>query len=300
MKKLLVIIVTLGGLVFGLSGCSAKPQALNIAVMPAEGGDDIDPAQETAVNESFRAYLEQQLGIKVNLVESTDYSIGITALAEGNTDVLLVSPMSYYQATQQVDVEPLVTYSSAPGSPEYTSNIITKADNNDIKTLEDLKDKTFAFVDQASSSGYLYPKYMLVNELGLDPKQLENAGYFFDSVSFSGGHPNSIVSVLNGGVEAAAVATAALDYIPQLVEGKTKDDVKIIATTPVIPNPLFIVKADLDQDLKTKLKTAYLDYDDSDYFETIFGNGDIRFEEANQASLDDAEKIVKSLGVEAE
>ncbi len=302
MKRLFVLCALVLGLTVGLSGCnaSAKTTGLNIAVMPAEGGDDIDPADEERVNEDFRLYLEETLGVPVTLQESTEYSIGITALAEGNIDALLVSPMSYYQATQQADVEPLVTYSTAPGSADYTSSIITLADNDEINQLSDLEGTTFAFVDQASSSGYLYPKYMLINELGLDSDQLENAGYYFDSVSFSGGHPNSIVSVLNGGVEAAAVATSTLDYIPQLVEGASIDDVKIIATTPIIPNPLYIMRSDLDQDLKDSLKQAYLDYDNSEYFEVIYGNPDIRFEEADADGLEDAKQVVTSLGVEAE
>ncbi len=44
--------------------------------------------------------------------------------------------------------------------------------------LRDLKGKTFAFVDQASSSGYMYPKAKLVNKLSLDPDLLEKQRIF--------------------------------------------------------------------------------------------------------------------------
>ncbi len=277
-----------------------KEQALNIAVMPTVEGETIDPELEDKVNEDFRQTVETQIGMPVNLYKSTDYSIGITALAEGNLDVLLVSPMSYYQASVQADIEPLVTFGSAPDTPVYKSVFITRADNDEINDLEDLENKKFAFVDQASSSGYLYPKYELIEELGLESDKLENAGYYFDSVVFSGGHPNTIVSVLNGGVDAGVVAYAMLDYVPMLVEGATADDLKNIGETSIIPNPLFVVRKDLGDELIGELRECYLNYDNSEYFEVVFGSPDVRFELADDSSLEEAETIIKTLGLEAE
>ncbi len=198
----------------GRMQCKKETQTLNVAVMPATDAENVDAETQEKVNEDLRQTLEEKLGCTVNIFDSTEYAVGITALAEGNLDVLLVSPMSYYQASLQAEIEPLVTYSSAPGSAVYKSVFITRADNEEINTMEDLEGKTFAFVDQASSSGYLYPKYTLVESLDLDVDSLENAGYFFNSVIFSGSHVNSIIAVLNGSVDAAAVAYATLDYMP--------------------------------------------------------------------------------------
>lgn len=302
MKKLVAICVLLSVLVGTLlTGCGKKNDVtLNVAMMPAQESKTPNAGQEDKVNEDFRLMLEKQLGVKVNLYKSTEYEVGITAMAEGKVDVLLVSPMSYYQASLQTDIEPLATYSSAPGSAVYKTVFITSAGNNNINSLKDLKGKSIAFVDQSSSSGYLYPKYELVQKLGLDPEKLETPGYYFNSVKFSGSHPNSIISVLNGGVDAAAVGLPALDYIPSLKKGATVKDVKIIGETPVIPNPIFIVRADLDDTLKAKLKKAYLNYNNEEYFQVIFGNKAIRFKEADNSSLTDAEKIVKTLGIQAE
>ncbi|MFV0467039.1 MAG: phosphate/phosphite/phosphonate ABC transporter substrate-binding protein [Lachnospiraceae bacterium] len=303
MKKILIsgILMMTIALSVLMSGCSNKAEkVLNVAVMPALEGESVDAQKEAEVNEDLRQALEEELGMTVKLYESTEYSVGITALAEGNIDVLLVSPMSYYQASLQADIEPLVTYSSAPGTAVYKSVFITAADNEEINSLEDLEGKTFAFVDQASSSGYLYPKYTLVDTLGLDAATLENAGTYFESVTFSGSHQNSIISVLNGGVDAAPVAYGVLDYIPSLLEGKTVEDVKIVGETAVIPNPLFVVRTDLEEDIREQLRQAYLSYDNSTYFEVIFGNSEVRFTEADDSALADAENVVTTLGIEAE
>ncbi len=288
------------GIVSLLASCGAEEQKeLNIAVTPLEG-DVVDAQLKDELNEDLRLHIEESIGMPVNFYESTEYAVGITALAQGNLDVLLVSPMSYYQASLQADIEPLVTYSMAPDAKEYKSVFITSAENEDINTLEDLEGKTFAFVDQASSSGYLYPKYKLVSDLGLDSDNLENAGYFFESVAFSGGHPNTVVSVLNGAVDAGCVAYQMLDYIPMMVDGATIEDIKIIDETSVIPNPLFVVRSELGEELIGDLREAYLTYDNSDYFEMNFGSPDIKFIESDESALEEAENIVTTLGVEAE
>src|SRR5204862_4784158 len=70
-----------------------------------------------------------------------------------------------------------------------------------IKSVEELRGKTIAFVDPASSSGYIYPMVLLVQR-GLvrnrDPKT------FFREVVFSGAHDASMRALLNGHVDAIA------------------------------------------------------------------------------------------------
>ncbi len=46
--------------------------------------------------------MEEALGIKVKRRwRGTEYSVGIEGMASGNIDVMLVSPMSYYQAKEK-------------------------------------------------------------------------------------------------------------------------------------------------------------------------------------------------------
>ena len=53
-------------------------------------------------NEQFRSDMSEALGIEVEELEGADYSVGIEALKAGKLDVLLVSPMSYYQAKKSL------------------------------------------------------------------------------------------------------------------------------------------------------------------------------------------------------
>lgn len=293
------LLLTLG--LFSLTGCkgnaetaqAATPEKLTIVQMPDENNPDAGTKHD-----GFRKDMEKAIGLPVAEMEGADYSVGIEALKAGKLDVLLVSPMSYYQAKKIAGAEPLVTTTSMGAEP-YRTVFITKSDNDQINELKDLQDKNFAFVDPASSSGYMYPKTTLVKDLDLDTSKLENPGYFFKTVAYSGKHDASILGVVKGDYDAAAVAGQT---IPMLVEaGLIKDnELKVIGETDVIPNALFVIRKDLDPELKQKVKDFYLSYDNTDYFESFYGSGDVRFTAAKDSDYEVVKEMVDTLGIEEE
>lgn len=249
-------------------------------------------------NEQFRSDMSEALGIEVEELEGADYSVGIEALKAGKLDVLLVSPMSYYQAKKIAGAEPLVTTTSM-GQEEYKTLFVVGKDDTTTQSLADLKGKSFAFVDPASSSGYMYPKAKLVKELSLDPNQLENPGYFFDTVAYSGKHDSSLMGVAKGDYDAAAVAG---QVITSLVDAGMiqEDDIRVIGETETIPNALFVVRSDLPAETKAALKDFYLTYENEEYFETFYGSKEVRFTEAKDEDYEVVQEMVEILNLEEE
>ena len=112
--------------------------------------------------------------------------------------------------------------------------------------------------------------------MDLDPNLLINSGYFFDTVAFSGKHDSSLMGVSMGDYESAAVAYQLIGSLHE-IGLINKNDIKIIGETDEIPQPCFIIRADLPQDLKDAILEFYLQFDDSEYFEALYGNPEIRF-----------------------
>lgn len=267
------------------------PAELVIVQMPNEANPDAG-----STHDGFRKALEDYIGIPVKEMEGSDYAVGIEAMKSGKLDIMLVSPMSFFQAKQVAGAEPFVTTEVFNAAP-YKTVFITKADRDDITTLEDLKGKTFAFVDPASSSGYLYPKAELVKKLELDPEQLETPGYFFQTVAYSGKHDASLMGVAMGDYDAAAVAYQTLTAM--IDAGLIKDgDLKIIDETPVIPNPCFVIRGDIPQTLKDKLKEFYLGYDNAEYFTMFYSSPDARFVEAKESDYEIVRDMLALLNIE--
>ena len=298
----LTVMMTLAGC--GASGASAGqaqaaeadqsersdwPEEITVVQMPNENNPNSGQRHE-----EFRAAMEEALGIKVNEMEGTEYSVGIEGMASGNIDVMLVSPMSYYQAKERAGAELLV---STPMAEDYYTAFIARSDNEEINSLEDLAGKTFAFVDQASSSGYMYPKAKLVKDLSLDADLLENSGYFFDTVAFAGQHPSVATGVAMGDYDAGAVAASVLDQMVRagaLEEGQ----LKVIEKTDLIPNPAYVVRGELPESLKAAIKDFFLNYDDETYFEEVHGDGSIRFVDTSEADYQVVYDTLEILNIE--
>jgi phosphonate transport system substrate-binding protein len=208
---------------------------------------------------------------------------------------MLVTPMSFILAQQLADIEPLV-YGTVEGSLPYKTVFITRADRDDINTIADLEGRSFAFVDPASSSGYMYPKAHLVTQYGLDPDQLLNSGYFFEYVTFSGRHDASILGISMGDFDGAAVAYAVLHMVSDLID---MDNIRIIGETDLIPPPLTIVRANLPQSLRDAILSFYLQFDDEYYFENSrHGNASARYMRAYASSYDVIADTINALNLE--
>lgn len=291
---LALIIMLTGVALVGAAGSSEPEEpVIRLAQVLAE-----DNPQSGAMNEQFAADLEAALGIRVDARVIMEYGVGIEAMRGGQLDLMLVSPMSYYQAQQRTGIVPIATTGGFGGVP-YKSVFVTRADRDDIQTLEDLRGRTFAFVDPGSSSGYIYPKVSLVQQLDLDPDRVEDPGYFFETATYSGRHDASVMGVLMGDYDAAVVAYALL---PIMSEAGAIDanDLRIIAETPDIPNPLYIASDSLDSGLIEQIREFYLGYDNADYFDAVYGDGDTRYVPVNVDDYQIIYDLVDLLGITEE
>jgi phosphonate transport system substrate-binding protein len=304
-KTTQILCGALSGAMFFLTACSAKspaapsagqansgwPEKITIVQIPNENNPDSGKAHE-----GFRAGLEAALGIRVEELEGAEYAVGIEAMKAGNLDVLTVTPMSYYQAKRVADAEPLVT-TATMGEDPYKTVFITKNDRDDINSIEDLRGTSFAFVDPASSSGYMYPKAHLITKLGLDSDRLEQPDYFFKTVTYSGKHDSSLIGVGMGDYETAAVAYQVIGQL-DAAGVIDRDDYKIVGETEVIPNACYVIRPDLPQDLKDAILDYYLAYDDAEYFEMFYQSPDVRFIRAKDSDYAVVDEMVRILGIE--
>ena len=249
---------------------NAWPEEIALVQMPNE-----DNPNAASMHSQLREHLSEELGIEVVEYEGGSYAIGIEAMASENIDIMLATPMSFYQAQKKAGAELLVTPQAESGMEYYTA-FITQGDNNEINRIEDLEGTNFAFVNAASSSGYLYPKGTLVQELDLEPNKIEESGYFFENVTFSESHANSLMGIAMGDFEAAAVSARQIDNM--IEAGNIEEgDVKVIGRTQDIPDPSYIIRGDLPEDFKEAIKEAFISFDDDAYFEAIHGTPDARF-----------------------
>ena len=300
MKKRLVTLLLAGvmllGCVAGVTGCGEKEaenDKLVIAVMTSESGD----VSGADIYSDLGDYIEEQTGMDVEVYEVGSYEAGIEALRTGKADMNLFSSFSYYLAHQRAEIEPLVSVSMGNDGTGDTI-IVTQADS-EINSVEDLKGHSFSFVDPASTSGHIVPKYFLMNEFGLDDSDdLEKE--IFSQVSFAGSHDTSLIGVINGQYDAGACVKMVADMLEE--SGMiSADQYKVIAETSLEGNTsIMAIRSEIPQDTKSALKEALLAYDNSEFFQSFLNSPEARFVEPNEEGIEMIEDVAEKLGLSEE
>lgn len=188
------------------------------------------------------------LGVPVEAVVATSFTAAVEAMCADRAQIGALNPFAYVLAHAKCGVE-VGLISMRFGLPYYLSQISVRADAG-ITKIEDLKGKRFAFVDPASTSGYLFPAAML-KKLGYDPDK------FFSQTIFAGSHPNVILAIYRGQVDGGATFQDARDNVRSQFPD-VNDKVKPIAYTNPIPNDTWSMNPKLSADLKAKIKDRLL------------------------------------------
>lgn len=192
--------------------------------------------------------LEVATGYTFQSVVATSYAGVIEAMGAGRADIGWLSTFSYVIAHQKYGVEVrLVTVRF--GLPYYRAEIITQAGSG-IASVADLRGKRFAFVDPASTSGYLFPVAGL-KKAGYDPAS------FFGQTVFAGSHNNVVLAVYQGRVDAGAVYEDARGTVQKSLPD-VMEKVKVIWKSDPIPNDTVSVRRDLPVDVTDRVTKALL------------------------------------------
>ena len=273
-----------------LSGCgtdsaNAAPETLRVALLPDENASEI-----IKNNEPLKNHLEEQLGLEVELVVTTDYSSMIEAMARGRIDLGYFGPLSYVLAQEKADIEPFAALQEVEGEdPTYQAVFIANADSG-IEDLADVAGKTVAWGDQTSTSSHLIPKAMLAEEADLRVDQGDYEEQHVDS------HDAVALTVQNGNADAGGMSLPIYERMAEegLIDPATV--VKVQESEPYANYP-WTMQSDLPEDLKEKLRRAFLDLEDPAVLEPFDAAG---FEEVTDSDYDAVRELAPLLDIDLE
>lgn len=212
--------------------------------------------------EPVARYLSAALGIPARTYRVADYAGLVEAMRGDLIECSRFGPAVYSLGRRVIGdkLRPLFRDVDNNGAEGYYSVFVVRADGP-IRSVADLRGKPFLFADPNSTSGYAFPSYFLRKQ-GIDPAT------FFSATVFSGSHENSVISVVRGQYEAAATHwTNETSGMPQRLEGRgmiPRGSVRIIWTSPLIPNSPFCVRANLPQPAQDAIRDAMLTMKDRD------------------------------------
>ena len=260
-------------------------KVLRMGLIPA------DDAEEMLRDyEPVKQYLSQELGIPVEIQVTSDYTAAIEAMRSKHIDMAWFGPFSYIIAANVADAEAIVNgVRRSDGKSDYHSIIVTRADSG-INSLADLKGKSFAFVDPASTSGNLIPRKMLI-ENGINPDKDFSLSYY------AGTHNSVEYAIANKKVDAGADSDNTYARMADAGEIDPKVN-KIIYTSPSIPGSPIAVRGDIPEEFKQRIKDALMNMNEQTIHQ-VNGWGDIaRYQAVSDSDYDIIRETARTLGMD--
>lgn len=229
----------------------SKSNPLKFYLIPAQ---DMKGLAENG--EILQRYLSKELAMNVVVDLPVSYVAVVEAFGSKRADAAIINTLGYILAAEKYQVDPRLKLVNR-GRDEYFGQILVRSDSG-IKTIKDLNGKKFAFVDPASTSGYLLPLKLLKSEKIKLKEQI-----------FAGRHDSVVAAVYQKQVDAGATF-----YTPPDDDGTEKDarmllktqypdvfkKVKILQMTGSIPNDPIVFRKDLPEAIKTKVIEALKKY----------------------------------------
>ncbi|QTF55813.1 putative selenate ABC transporter substrate-binding protein [Stutzerimonas frequens] len=219
-------------------------ETLRVSAIPDEA-----PTELIRKFKPLGEYLEQQLGMPVKFTPVSDYAAVVESLASDRLDLAWLGGFTFVQTHLKTgDAIPLVQREQ---DEQFTSKFITA--DPEVKSLADLKGKTFAFGSVSSTSGSLMPRYFMLKD-GIEPEQ------YFKRIAYSGAHDATAAWVEAGKADAGVLNASVWDKL--VAAGKVDTDkVRVISTTPPYYDYNWTVRGNLDPALVEKIKAAFLALD---------------------------------------
>ena len=286
-----------------ITACTSKKAELGTAENPIKV--HFVPSVDVKViddnSKLLKVFLEKNTPYKYEISIPQSFVAVVEAFGTKRADVAAINTFGYVMAHDKYGAEARLTV-IRHGLPTYQSQFVVKSDSK-IKSLADLAGKKVAFVDPASTSGYLLPLKTL-KDLKIEPKE----------TVFAMKHDSVISMIYQGQVDAGATF-----YSPPSKDAEGKEHmedarrlvltqypdvekkIKILQLSAPIPNDPIIFRKEMPEEMKTKIVDGILAFvatpEGKDAFNKIYGVTE--FKKSTDADYDPVRKMLNELGKSA-
>lgn len=256
----------------------------------------VDAKLLESTGRKVKDHLEKVTPYKFQFAVPTSYVAVIEAFGTKRADIAALNTFGYIMANDRYKAQARITF-VRHGEESYRAQIITHVDSG-IKTLKDLEGKKFAYVDPASTSGFLLPA-----------KIFHDQGIKLGQTVFANKHDNVVMMVYQKQVDAGATfytppQNGKVEDARRLVKTQFPDveeKVKILQLTDAIPNDPIVFRAELPEEIKVIVTDKLMEYmlteEGKQVFSDIYGiSGMIR---SDDKRYDGVREMLRALGKSA-
>ena len=223
---------------------------INFGIISTESSQNLKSDWQPLIND-----MSKKTGYKVNAFFAPDYAGIIEGMRFGKVHLAWYGNKSAMEAVDRAGGEVFAQMVNADGTQGYYSHLIVHKDSP-YKTLDDVlknsKNLSFGNGDPNSTSGFLVPSYYVFAQNKIDAKTAFK-------VSRGANHETNALAVANKQVDVATNNSENLDKIKDRLPEKF-NDIRIVWTSPLIPLDPLVIRKDLPEASKQKLKDFFYNY----------------------------------------
>jgi len=236
-------------------------------------------------------YLSKKTGAEVKFTILSRYGNILDRFTSEHMDGAFFGSFTGALAIEKLGVVPLARPVNLDNTSSYRGYLFVRKDSS-IRDVRGMKGKRMAFVEKATTAGYLFPLAYL-KEHGI-----RNTDHFFSSSYFAGSHDAAIHAVLEGHADIGAAKHSIYDRV-KADDSRVARDLIIIAESPWVPSNGLCVRKGLDKELQQKLTQALLSLDkDPEGAAVLQQFGALRFIETSISDYQPVFEMAKKAGID--
>lgn len=244
-----ILLIMLVVLPFSVLGASTQDEIL-IGLIP-----EMNVFKQMERFRPLAEYLSNETGMSVRLTILSRYGNIIERFTNEEMDGAFFGSFTGAMAIQKLGLVPIARPVNLDGESTYHAHIYTRKDSG-IKSVRDMKGKKMAFVERATTAGYVFPLAYLKEH------DIKNIDTFFSEHFFAGSHDASLIAVLDGKADIGASKNTVFDWVREQ-DPRVDREIVILADSAKVPSNGLLVRKGLDKGIINKLKQSLLNLDKS-------------------------------------
>jgi len=282
--------IILSSVIFALcspfpSPAQASQQKILIGILP-----EMNVFKQKQRFKLLGEHLSKKTGLQVEFTILSRYGNIVERFSTEKMDGAFFGSFTGALAIKRLGVVPLVRPVNLDGTSTYHGFLFVRKDGG-IRKAADMKNKRMAFVDKATTAGYLFPLAYLKENGIKDPE------HFFRETLYTGSHDAAINAVLNRQADVGAAKHSIYERVREL-DPRVDRELLILAESPRVPSNGLLVRSSLPEAIKSKLKSVLLGlHTDPDGKVVLMQFGALKFIETTASDYLPVFEMAKKSGI---
>ena len=282
----LMFIVVAGIFLSSFAFAQAAQQKVLIGILP-----EMNVFKQKQRFKLLGEYLSKKTGTEIEFTILSRYGNIIERFNSEKMDGAFFGSFTGALAIERLGVTPLARPVNLDKSSTYHGYLFVRKDSG-IKGVKDMKGKRMAFVEKATTAGYIFPlAYLRKNGI-------TDVDHYFSESLFTGSHDAAINHVLERKADVGAAKHSMYDRVRK-DDPRVDRELVILAESPKVPSNGLCVRKGFDPVLREKIKDALLQlHNDPEGGRVLNQFGALRFIETTVQDYQPVFDLAKEAGID--